>query len=237
VDENAADDTPVGRIGASDPDSGEKIGYSLTDDAGGRFAIDAETGVITMVNGARLSYDGTASFVLTVGVTDRGGLSHSATVTVKLNDSQPGRLREDKRVSLIQQQLSDAGFEPGPIDGKMGPRTRAALEAYQHKNNLTDQPFEELLDYMMASGHFVSAYSYQKLGYHDKSLKEYSTAIRIRSNFPEAYFNRGLIYHAQDRYDHAIEDFNAVINLQPRNRDAYLSRANAYYEKELYQRS
>jgi tetratricopeptide (TPR) repeat protein len=80
----------------------------------------------------------------------------------------------------------------------------------------------------------VSAYNYQKLGYHDKSLKEYSTAIRIRSNFPEAYFNRGLIYHAQDRYDHAIEDFNAVINLQPRNRDAYLNRANSYYEKGSY---
>jgi tetratricopeptide (TPR) repeat protein len=234
VDENAADDTPVGRISASDPDTGEKFGYSLTEDAGGRFAIDAETGVITMVDGARRSYDGTASFALTVGVTDRGGLSDSATVTVKLNDSQPGRLPEDKRVSLIQQQLSDAGFDPGPMDGKMGPRTRAALEAYQHKYNLTEQPIEDLLDHMVASGHFVSAYNYQTLGNHEKSIKEYSMAIRIKSGFPEAYFNRGLIYYSQNHYDRAIEDFSAVIDLKPDDMKAYFIRADSYYEKGSY---
>ncbi len=59
-------------------------------------------------------------------------------------------------------------------------------------------------------------------------------AIRIRSSFPEAYFNRGLIYYAQNHYDRAIEDFNAVIELKPDDMKAYLNRANSYYEKGSY---
>ena len=42
VDENAADDTVVGTVAASDPD-GDGLTFALTDDAGGRFAIDATT--------------------------------------------------------------------------------------------------------------------------------------------------------------------------------------------------
>ena len=36
--------------------------------------------------------------------------------------------------SLIQWGLSAAGFDPGPADGAFGPRTRAALRAWQEKN-------------------------------------------------------------------------------------------------------
>jgi VCBS repeat-containing protein len=86
VAENAAAATPVGQISASDPDTGERLTYSLTEDAGGRFAIDPDSGRLTVADGTRLDFEGTPSFALAVGVTDRGGLSDSATVTVKLND-------------------------------------------------------------------------------------------------------------------------------------------------------
>lgn len=36
----------------------------------------------------------------------------------------------------IQQALKAAGFDPGPLDGKMGPRTKAAITAYQSANGL-----------------------------------------------------------------------------------------------------
>lgn len=41
-------------------------------------------------------------------------------------------------VSTMQIQLSlkNAGFDPGPIDGKMGPKTKNAVIAFQKKNNL-----------------------------------------------------------------------------------------------------
>jgi len=39
-------------------------------------------------------------------------------------------------VMSMQQALKDKGQDPGPIDGRMGPRTRAALESYQKAEGL-----------------------------------------------------------------------------------------------------
>lgn len=39
-------------------------------------------------------------------------------------------------VKSVQQRLAALGHSPGPIDGVMGPRTRAAIRAYQTANNL-----------------------------------------------------------------------------------------------------
>src|SRR5690349_7812236 len=39
-------------------------------------------------------------------------------------------------IERAQQALKQAGHDPGPIDGVMGARTRAALEAYQKQQGL-----------------------------------------------------------------------------------------------------
>ena len=43
---------------------------------------------------------------------------------------------DQQTVRQVQQALSEKGYNPGPIDGMMGPRTRAALQQYQRQNNL-----------------------------------------------------------------------------------------------------
>lgn len=48
-------------------------------------------------------------------------------------------LRQGSRgaaVSALQQQLRDHGFDPGPIDGVFGPRTLAAVRAFQTKQGI-----------------------------------------------------------------------------------------------------
>ena len=52
VNENVADGTVVGTASGSDADVGDVLSYSLTDDAGGRFAIDSSTGEITVADGS-----------------------------------------------------------------------------------------------------------------------------------------------------------------------------------------
>jgi peptidoglycan hydrolase-like protein with peptidoglycan-binding domain len=42
-----------------------------------------------------------------------------------------------EQVRQVQQALSNKGHDVGPIDGIMGPRTRAALRDYQRQNNLS----------------------------------------------------------------------------------------------------
>jgi peptidoglycan hydrolase-like protein with peptidoglycan-binding domain len=40
------------------------------------------------------------------------------------------------RVQAIQTALKEKGYDPGPVDGRMGPQTRSALRAYQKKEGL-----------------------------------------------------------------------------------------------------
>lgn len=65
-----------------DPDIGDSYSYSLTDDAGGKFAIDANTGEISLV----ADHDATTAFsdTVTVQVTDAGGNTFQETIGINL---------------------------------------------------------------------------------------------------------------------------------------------------------
>jgi peptidoglycan hydrolase-like protein with peptidoglycan-binding domain len=47
-------------------------------------------------------------------------------------DSDPSKAD----VKKLQQSLKHLGFDPGPVDGVSGPRTRAAIRAFQKKHSL-----------------------------------------------------------------------------------------------------
>jgi len=85
IAEDADIGTEIGTYTASgDPDDGDTATYSLVDDAGGLFAVDAATGVVT-VAGA-LDYETSTSHSVTVRATDGGGLSVDLVVSVSVTD-------------------------------------------------------------------------------------------------------------------------------------------------------
>ena len=84
VAESAANGTIVGTVTGIDPDADAVLTYTLTNDAGGRFAIDATTGEITVANGALLDYESATSQEVTVRVTDQGGLSFDKAFTISI---------------------------------------------------------------------------------------------------------------------------------------------------------
>jgi hypothetical protein len=76
------DGTPVGTVKGFDPDAGDVLTYALTvnpkgniplADPDGIFAIDPRTGIITVADGASLSFSTAKSLGIAVKVTDRGG--------------------------------------------------------------------------------------------------------------------------------------------------------------------
>ena len=71
VNENAANGTTVGVTAfASDADATTNtITYTLDDDAGGRFAIDGVTGVVTVADGTLLNREAAALHNITVRAT------------------------------------------------------------------------------------------------------------------------------------------------------------------------
>ncbi|MFK8030204.1 MAG: LamG-like jellyroll fold domain-containing protein, partial [Gammaproteobacteria bacterium] len=60
--------------------------YALTDDAGGRFAIDESTGEITVADGSRLDHESANSHDVIARVTDASGNSYSESMTIVLID-------------------------------------------------------------------------------------------------------------------------------------------------------
>ncbi|MBL9035860.1 MAG: cadherin domain-containing protein, partial [Rhodospirillaceae bacterium] len=87
VAENAANGTAVGIVAsASDPESGDTVTYSLTDDAGGRFAIDANTGVVTVADGSLLNFETDSSHQITVQASSSGGLASTQDFTINVTN-------------------------------------------------------------------------------------------------------------------------------------------------------
>jgi Ca2+-binding RTX toxin-like protein len=86
VAENAANGTVVGTVAGTDPDAGSVLTYSLVNNAGGRFAINANTGVITVANGSLLDYETAPSQTIVVRVTDQGGLTFDKTFAIAVTN-------------------------------------------------------------------------------------------------------------------------------------------------------
>jgi peptidoglycan hydrolase-like protein with peptidoglycan-binding domain len=60
----------------------------------------------------------------TVSVKDEADRMNAAT------DKSPGK----EEIRLLQAQLKAAGFDPGPFDGMLGPKTKSALQQYRTVN-------------------------------------------------------------------------------------------------------
>ena len=94
VDENAAGGTAVGTVAATDVDAGQTLSGWQVDGGSGvaLFQINAETGAITLVEGATLDFETATSYTLNVSVADGYRRSESQAVTINvnnLNDNDP----------------------------------------------------------------------------------------------------------------------------------------------------
>jgi hypothetical protein len=91
IAEGAANGTAVGITAAStDPGGGPAPTYSLTDNAGGRFAINSTTGVVTVANGAAIDFETAVgnAYSITVQGTS-GALSTTQSFSIGVTDVGP----------------------------------------------------------------------------------------------------------------------------------------------------
>ena len=85
VDENSVEGTRVGFVIPTNVDTSTSI-YSLSNDVGGRFAIDSATGEITVANQALLNHEANQSHIVTVAVTDATGNDYGEDFTITVNN-------------------------------------------------------------------------------------------------------------------------------------------------------
>ncbi|MER9745661.1 cadherin repeat domain-containing protein, partial [Mesorhizobium sp. M0187] len=86
VAEGAINGTAVGITANSTDPNGPAVTYSLSDNAGGRFAIDATTGVVTVANAALLNFEDATSHTITVQASDGAGPTTAQTFTINVTD-------------------------------------------------------------------------------------------------------------------------------------------------------
>ncbi len=67
---------------------------------------------------------------------------------------RPAPAYDTELVADIQDSLLTLGYDPGPVDGVLGPKTVAAIEEYQNNYGLplTGEPTAELHDHMVRQG-------------------------------------------------------------------------------------
>lgn len=122
VSESAANGTPVGVTAqAADADVTDTITYSLDVDAGGRFAIDANTGVVTVADTGLIDFETATSHEITVRATssDASTNTQGFTITV-LNDVSDDGLVPATRFEGTSTVLRRAANPTGAVDGVNG---------------------------------------------------------------------------------------------------------------------
>lgn len=94
---------------------------------------------------------------------------------------------------------------------------------------------EELAIEKLANEHFRKALDLYYKKEYDKAIEEYSTAIGLKMDYADAYFNRGLSYDALGNFESAVLDYTKVIEIQSDAADAYVGLGNAKKSQEKFE--
>jgi Ca2+-binding RTX toxin-like protein len=86
VNSNAANASTVGITAFAADGNAQAVAYSLIDSAGGRFAIDAVTGIVTVANGSLINYANATSHSINVKATSADGSFTRQTFTIDVNN-------------------------------------------------------------------------------------------------------------------------------------------------------
>ena len=156
LDENSSDGTVVGQVSATDTEN-DTLTFSLTDDAGGRFAIDASTGEISVADGSLLNHEAEASHSVTVQVDDGNGGVTEKSYTLSVNDiseaaviggTDAATVTEDNAATLTasgaltvaDEDAGEAGFTTETVTGTYGSLTIDSDGNWSYSKPTTPRP-------------------------------------------------------------------------------------------------
>lgn len=93
------------------------------------------------------------------------------------------------------------------------------------------------LNGMIATTHFGKAQALAGEGDYRLAIAEYTRAIQLNPDYPEALYWRGNAYYFQADYDRAIVDYTRTIELNPEYAAAYLDRGSTFALQADYARA
>ena len=89
ISENTVLGSILGTVAGDDPDAGAQLTYAFAPggDAGGRFAIDGQSGVVSIIRGDLIDFEASQSQLIVVRVTDQDGLYLDTPIVVAVTDA------------------------------------------------------------------------------------------------------------------------------------------------------
>jgi tetratricopeptide (TPR) repeat protein len=79
--------------------------------------------------------------------------------------------------------------------------------------------------------------SFGAKGDSSRAVADYNRAIEVDPGYALAFYNRGMTYHAQQKFDQAMADINQAIKLNPNYGKAFYERGMANYDKFAFDRT
>jgi tetratricopeptide (TPR) repeat protein len=155
----------------------------------------------------------------------------------------PQGLAEAQRLQIAQEQLREMGFDPGPSDGALGPKTQQAIKDYVaqtsgRKANVngsdaewTDESMAQAIAELSVIGILARGQQHHAQGDYHAALQAYGKVLERDPKNAQAWFNRGLIYQDLGIRDLAIAAYDRSLELRDDHAMAYHSRGNVYFEK------
>ncbi|WCD78132.1 retention module-containing protein [Pseudomonas sp. TUM22785] len=220
VAENAANGSTVGlTVLGTDGDAGATITkYELTDNAGGRFAINATTGVVTVADGTKLDYEAATSHNITVKVTSSDGSTNTQVFTINLsnvNDNGVTLSDSDSATNTVAENAATGtrvGVTALGVDGDAGTSVTYALTdnaggrfAINATTGVVTVADGSKLDYEAATSHTITVLATSSDG--STQSATYSIAVTNVNEAPVVVAGAAVTGNEDTNYVFSWSDF------------------------------
>ncbi len=220
VAENATNGSTVGlTVLGTDGDAGATITkYELTDNAGGRFAINATTGVVTVADGSKLDYEAATSHNITVKVTSSDGSTNTQVFTINLsnvNDNGVTLSDSDSATNTVAENAATGtrvGVTALGVDGDAGTSVTYALTdnaggrfAINATTGVVTVADGSKLDYEAATSHTITVLATSSDG--STQSATYSIAVTNVNEAPVVVAGAAVTGNEDTNYVFSWSDF------------------------------
>jgi tetratricopeptide (TPR) repeat protein len=115
-----------------------------------------------------------------------------------------------------------------PLDAVLHPASPAALQAAMRQKNAVANAPPVTETELTAQQWFERAFNATD---QDEAIRFYDKAIRLKPDYADAFYNRGLARYDKGELAAAIRDYTAALRLKPDYADAFSARGHARTDK------
>lgn len=109
---NSAAGTEVGKLTTLDPEGGD-LAFTLLDNAGGRFVLDATTKTLKVASNFALDYEQAQSHTVRVQVKDAAGATYEETLTINVGDVSGEKVTGTSTSDVLTGNAGNDAFNAG----------------------------------------------------------------------------------------------------------------------------